>query len=156
VKTLILYATKYGAAGEIAQRIAKRIDGAFVHDLKQACTHDLTAFDCIIIGSSVYAGTIRKEVKVFLSKNSSTLQGKKLGLFLSGIGESGEETYFKKNFSSDIIQAAKATGFLGGTFNPQKANFLERFIMRIITKQSGLINTISDRKIEKFVEELKQ
>jgi menaquinone-dependent protoporphyrinogen IX oxidase len=32
MKTLILYATKHGAAREIAQRIAIRLDGAVVHD----------------------------------------------------------------------------------------------------------------------------
>ena len=35
MKTIILYATKYGAAAEIARRIAAHIDGAIVHDLKQ-------------------------------------------------------------------------------------------------------------------------
>ena len=34
MKTIILYATKYGTTAEIAKRIANRIDGATVHDLK--------------------------------------------------------------------------------------------------------------------------
>jgi menaquinone-dependent protoporphyrinogen oxidase len=155
MKTLIIYATKHGAAGEIAQRIAKKINGAVVHDLKQGAAPDFAAFDCIIVGSSVYAGSIRKEAKAFVFQNANVLREKKIGLFLSGIGADGEQTYFEKNFPSDILQSAKATSFLGGIFNPQKANFFERLIMKVVTKQSGSIDTISDTRIEKFVEVLK-
>ena len=155
MKTLILYATKYGAAEEIAQRIAKRINGAAIHNLKKTPIPDPVAFDCIIIGSSVYAGMIRKEAKQFLSQNVNVLREKKLGLFISAMGESGEKENFEKNFPSDILQAAKAANVLGGTFNPQKANFIERLIMKIVTKQSRLISNISDDKIEKFAEVMK-
>ena len=155
MKTIIVYATKYGAAGEIAQRIAKGIDGAVIFDLKQGAVPDLAAFDCIIIGASVYAGSMRKEAKAFVSQNSNVLLGKKLGLFLSGMGTSGGEAYFEKNFPADILQTAKAASLMGGIFNPQKANFIERFIMKLVTKQSGFVDTISDAKIKRFVETMK-
>jgi menaquinone-dependent protoporphyrinogen oxidase len=155
MKTLILYATKYGAAEEIAQRIAKRINGAVIHDLKQSGGPDLAAFDCIIIGTSVYAGMIRKEAKTFAWQNANVLREKKLGLFLSGMGESGEKEYFEKNFPPNLLQSAKAANFLGGVFDPKKANFIERLIMKIVTKQSGYLNNIDDSKIERFVEAMK-
>jgi menaquinone-dependent protoporphyrinogen oxidase len=155
MKTIVIYATKYGAAGEIAQRIANKIDGAAVCDLKRGSLPSLAEFDCVIIGSSVYAGMIRKEAKAFLIQNTNILREKKLGLFVSGMGESGEKSYFEKNFPPDILQSAKAASFLGGIFNPDKANFIERFIMKMITKQSRLVNNISDSKIEKFVETMK-
>ena len=155
MKTIVFYATKYGAAGEIAQRIVNKINGAVIHDLKQGSVPDLATFDCIIIGASVYAGMIRKEAKAFVSQNTSALLEKKLGLFLSGMGESGEKEYFEKNFPPDILQAAKALSFLGGIFNPQKANFIERLIMKVVTKQSGFVSNISDSKIERFVETMK-
>ena len=154
MKTIILYASKYGAAAEIAQRIAGKIDGAVIHDLKKD-PPSLAEYDCVIFGSSVYAGAIRKEAKVFLSKNAHLLREKKLGLFLCGIGAEGEKTYFDANFSPEILQAAKARSFLGGIFDPEKANLFERFIIKIVTKKSDPVNTIDDGKIGQFAEVMK-
>jgi menaquinone-dependent protoporphyrinogen oxidase len=155
MKTLILYATKSGAAREIAQRIASRMEGAAVHDLKQGAIPPLADYDCIIVGSSIYAGAMRKEAKAFMAQNMGAIEGKKLGLFLSGMDKSGGKDYFQPNFSPEALQMAKATGFLGGIFDPQKAGFMGRLVMRIITKQSGYIDAIDDEKIEQFVEAIK-
>ena len=155
MKTIILYATKYGASGEAARRIAEKIDGAVACNLKQDSIPPLDGFDCIIFGSSLYAGMIRREAKAFLSKNSACLQGKKLGLFLCGLGADGADGFFKKNFPAELLQAAKAKGFFGGIFDPKKTGALERLILRIVTKQSAYMNTISDRRIEQFVNDMK-
>jgi len=64
-ETLILYATKHGATHEIAKRIADRMDDATIHDLGQNNTPDISEFDCIVFGSSIYVGMIRKEAKAF-------------------------------------------------------------------------------------------
>ena len=152
MKTLILYATKHGAAREIAQRIAKNTSGATVHDMRNDGNPAVSGFDCIIIGSSVYAGSVHKEVKAFLSKNADNMRGKTLGLFLSGLDTSKEETYFERNFPADILKMAKARFFLGGIFDPQKAGFFERLVMKAATKQTAYTNTISDEKIRQFAE----
>ncbi|MDR0490077.1 MAG: flavodoxin domain-containing protein [Oscillospiraceae bacterium] len=152
MKTLILYATKHGAACEIAQRIEKKIGGAAIHDLKQGGAPSLAEFDCVIVGSSLYAGRIRKEAKAFLAQNADALKVKRLGLFLSGMDASREKPYFDANVAMDVLQAARAARFLGGIFDPQKAGAMERFIMKAVSKQSGYRNTISDDSIEQFVE----
>ena len=155
MNTLILYATKHGAAREIAERIAAHMDTATLHDLKQANIPSPADFDCVIIGSALYAGTIRKEVKHFLSQNETQLRGKKIGLFLSGMGTDNEQTHFSNNFPPDLLQTASATGLLGGIFDPRKAGALERLIMKVVTKQSGYTNTISDEKIARFAETMR-
>jgi len=104
MNTLILYATKYGATHEIAERISKGLDGADLHDLKQGDTPALSGYGCIIIGSSLYAGAIRKEAKLFFAKNGDKLRGKKVGLFLSGMAKHDEKKYAEDNFPSDILQ----------------------------------------------------
>jgi len=148
--TLILYATKHGAAREIAEGIADSMGGAVLHDLKQGGVPALAGFDCVIIGSSLYAGSIRKEAKTFLAQNTDQLGGKKLGLFLSGMAQSDEKKYFTDNFPADLLQQAKAASFLGGIFDPQKANAMERLIMKAVTKQSGYTSTIDAEKIQQF------
>ena len=154
MKTLILYATKYGAAAEIARRIAERMDGAPVHDLKQGSPPPLAEYDCIIIGGSVYAGMIRKEAKAFVLQNAALLKNKKFGLFLSGLDSSKKDEVFSGNFPPDILEAAKARAFLGGIFDPKKAGFFERAVMKAVSKQLGNMNTINDKKISQFVEEM--
>ena len=152
MKTLILYATKYGAAGEIAQRIAKKIDGAVIHDLKQSGAPSLEEFDCVILGGSIYAGMLRKEAKSFIKQNASALCGKNLGLFLCGMDSSSERDYFNNNFPAEIIQAAKAMSFLGGIFDPGKVGLMGRLIMKAATKHDKYTDTIDNGKIEQFVE----
>ncbi|MCL2402599.1 MAG: flavodoxin domain-containing protein, partial [Oscillospiraceae bacterium] len=111
--------------------------------------------DCIILGSSVYAGSIRKEAKAFLAKNADALQDQKFGLFLSGLEYSEEKKYFDGNFPQDMLQSAKAASFLGGIFDPQKANAIERTVMKAVSKQSGYMNLISEEKIKQFAEIMK-
>ena len=157
MKTIILYATKYGATGEIAGRIAEKLDGAVMHDLKQKPIPALSGFDCVIIGSALYAGMIRKEAKAFLSANADALREKKIGLFLSGMETSGdhEKTYFETNFSPELLQAAKAKALTGGIYDPKKANFFERAIFKLAAKQSAYSDKIDDEKIARFAEEMK-
>jgi len=150
MRTLILYATKYGATREIAGRIADKLGGAVLYDLKQDDVPALGDFDCVIIGSSLYAGSIRKEAKAFLAKHPKQLHGKKFGLFLSGMAKSDERKYFKDNFPADILQGVTATCFAGGIFDPQKANGMERLIMKAVTKQSGYVDAIDDGAISQF------
>jgi len=152
VKTLILYATKYGAAEEIARRISAKIAGAAVHDLKQDDIPALSAFDCIIVGSGVYAGSFRKEAKTFLSKNAEVLKSKRLGLFASGMSAEESQKVFADNVPKDVLESAKSAMLLGGIFDPQKANFAERAIMKAVTKQAGFADTVDNGKIAQFAE----
>jgi menaquinone-dependent protoporphyrinogen oxidase len=154
MKTLILYATKHGAAKEIAERIATRIEGSMVYDLKQENIPSLADFECVIIGSSVYAGSIRKEAKTYLTKNLCCLPDKVLGLFLSGMSENDVSDVFKSNFPAEIVEKAKVKALLGGIFDPKNSSIMAKFIMKIATKQSGYVNTISDDKIDVFIKDL--
>lgn len=156
MKTLILYATKHGAAKEIAGRIAQRIPDSMACDLKSSGIPSVSQFECVILGSSIYVGAIHKEAKTFLAQNTDALHDKRLGLFLSGMDPSRETEFFDTNFSHEILQAATAKSFLGGVFDPQKAGFMERLIMKAVAKQSAYTNTILDDKIGQFAEVMKR
>ena len=155
MKTLILYATKHGAAREAAQRIANKMDGAVIHDIKQGDTPSLAEFDSVIIGSALYVGMIRKEAKAFLAQNADVLRSKRLGLFLCGMDGSQEQESFKTNFSPDILQASRASSFLGGIFDPQKAGVMGRLVMKAVAKTSEYTDTISNVKVDQFVEAMR-
>ena len=157
MKTLILYATKYGATAEVAQRIADSIGGAVIHDLKKNNTPNVDEYDCIIIGSSLYAGSFRKEVKTFLSENEENIRDKSVGLFFLGLDtELTPQSYFEKNCSSELLATVKATCSPGGIYNPEKAGWFDRFILKAAKKLTVYTDTIDDNKIEQFVEAIKQ
>jgi menaquinone-dependent protoporphyrinogen oxidase len=155
MKTLILYATKTGTTREVAGRIAKKFDGAVLHDLKQPNIPSVAEFDRVIVGSSVYAGMIRKEAKTFLTQNTEILKTKTLGLFTCGFDASREKDYFNTNFPADVLQAAKVAYFLGGIFDPEKAGALGRFAIKVIAKQTEYLDNVDNDKIGKFAEILK-
>jgi len=67
---------------------------------------------------------------------------------------SGGKDLFDANFPQNILQNAKATSLLGGIYDPQKAGFIERLIMKAAAKQSEYSSTIDGGKIEKFIEAL--
>lgn len=152
MKAIILYATKHGAAKEIAERIAKRLPGSMIYDLKDGGIPPVSQFDCVVLGSSIYAGAIHKEAKTFLTNNADTLRDKCLGLFLSGMDASREKEFFDANFPAEVLQTATVKSFLGGIFDPKKAGLIERFIMKAVAKQSAYSDTILDDKIGQFAE----
>ena len=154
MKTLILFATKHGATRETAKRIANKIPSAVLQDLKQDGIPALTDYDCVIIGSSIYVGSIRKEAKAFLAQNADKLKEKKLGLFLCGLQEDEEKQFFASNFPPDILTSAKATSFPGGIFDPKKAGFMERFVIKVVAKLPDYTDRIDNAKIDRFAEEM--
>lgn len=154
MKTLILYATKYGAAKEIAQKIANNMEGATLHNLKEKNFPNLDTFDCIILGSSLYAGSVRKEFKAFVAENVGLLNQKKLGVFFSGMGSDSVDKIFNDNSPLHSLEKLVAKDNLGGVYDPQKVNKMERFIYKMATKQSEYQSTIDDAKITAFVHKM--
>lgn len=140
----------------IAERIAQQMDGVAVIDLKSNSGIDLRGYDCLIVGSALYAGMARKEAKAFIEQHADELKAKPLGLFLSGISDNDPIGYLDSNFPKDVVAHAQAKGLLGGVFDPAKASVFEKLIMRMVAKKSTYTDTISDEKIKRFVEAMKQ
>jgi len=155
MKTIILYATKYGATAEVARLIAEKFDDALIHDLKQADVPTIDDFDCVIIGSAVYAGSFRNEAKTYINKNTEALCNKRLGLFVCGMSPDESGAAIKANVPDKVLEASIAVCSTGGMFDPEKANFFERLIMKLITKQSGVVNTINNENITEFTNAMK-
>ena len=154
MRTLIVYASKHGAAKKIAEVIADSMGNAILHD---ACGDDKIAFDdyeCVVLGSSLTAGRIRKDMKNFIDKHTDELCGKRFGIFLSGLQESGTEEYFEQNFSQELLYKAAEKAFLGGIFDPEKCGFMERVLIKAAAKLDAYTSTIDEEKIASFVRDM--
>jgi menaquinone-dependent protoporphyrinogen oxidase len=151
--TLIAYATKHGVTEKCARELQKRIPGgAELYNLKNG-TPDLSKYDSVILGASVYAGMPRKQVKAFALKYADSLAKKKLGLFLCCLSD-GEQAQkqMESAYPAELRKVACAQGVLGGGFNVSDMGSFEKFIVKKISG-ADVKDSLNVRQdvMEKFV-----
>jgi menaquinone-dependent protoporphyrinogen oxidase len=156
MSTLIAYATKYGFTKTCAEILAKKLDGEIdICDLSNN-RPDLSKYDKVIIGGSIYAGKIRKPAMQFCSENINTIKDKKLGLFICGMAD-GEDAQkqLESSFPKELLAVAVAKESFGGECNYDKMNFIERFIIKKITGSGQSQLRISEDHITRFAGHMK-
>lgn len=170
MKVLILYATTHGATKLCAEKLA----GAFGGQADVFCVRrfsgDVSQYDCVVVGSPVYGGSILKEMKAYCVANRSVLAKKPFAVFFSCLSESEESVrgYLRRNFPPELADGALAASSFGGAFYFTRLNFLERAIDRGLAKAyaksagiaapDGITDfvTISNEKIAKFAEQIEK
>jgi len=148
-----LYATKYGCVEQCGKAIAEKLNGAMdFYNLKSKKQVDLTQYDRVIIGGSIYVGKIQKEVTQFSLDNLSNLKDKKLGLFICCLSEGEEaETELRNAYPEVLLEQAAAKEYLGGQVILNKMNFFDRFIIKKVAKTEEDVYKLSKEKMEKFM-----
>lgn len=172
LKVLILYATAHGATKFCAEQLAASFSASVQADVfsVKRFSGDISQYDCVVIGTSVYGGSILKEAKEYCRANSSILAKTPFAIFFSCLSE-GETTirgYLGRNFPPELADGALAVGSFGGAFYFTKLNFLERAIDRglakIYAKSAGIAApdgktdfiTISNEKIAAFAKQIEK
>lgn len=152
MKTLIIYASKHGCTEKCSNLLKDKLNGEVkIVDIKKDSIPEITAFDNIIVGGSIYVGKIQKEIKNFCLKNSSTLVNKKLGFFTCGMSENEiAEKQISTSFPEELLTNAVAKAYFGGEFIFKKMNFFERFIIKKVSKTNKDTSKISKENINKF------
>lgn len=165
MKTLIAYATKYGATKECAERISKKLSGdVTLHDLDKSIDIDLAPYDCVVVGCSVYMGKPRKSAKKFCEKYASALLGKRLGLYMCCIQDIKKTVLqqFELAFPKALMENAAVMGRFGGVVDFTKLRALDKFIMNLIAGDlrkktgDGVVSTLSDAEIDAFAKVLRE
>lgn len=152
MKTLIVYATKHGCAEKCALKLKEKLKGEItLLNLKKTAPEKLEAYSRVIVGGSIYAGKIQKQVRKFCKTNSAVLLKKQLGLFLCHMEVEKAQEEFDAAFPEELRNHAKAQGLFGGEFNLEAMNFIEKLIIKKVAKIEKSISRISDEKIDEFV-----
>lgn len=154
MKTAIIYTTKYGCSQKCAKILRDKLGGEVdLYNLKTRNTIDLSQYQRIIIGGSIYMGRIQKEVRTFSIENQDRLKDKKLGLFICCMRE-GEEAQkqLEESFPQELIERAVAVEYFGGEFVFDKMSFMDSFIAKKVAKINKDTSNISEEKIYKFCE----
>lgn len=150
---LIVYGTKYGCTEKCAKILAEKLNGEVdLCNLKER-ELDLSKYEKVIIGGSVYMGRIRKEVSQFITKNLNALKGKKLGLYICCMRDGDDaKSQVAASFPQELLHIAAAKDYFGGEFIFKKMNAMERFIVKKVSKVSVDTSYLRKDSISKFAQ----
>lgn len=157
IKTLIAYTTKHGTtrltAGYIAEFLGNEVEMCDIRKNRP----NLDDYDRIIIGASIHASKIQKRMKRFLRKNKDTLLKKELGLYLCCMytGETAQ-TQFIENYPEELRNHAKSSAIVGGAFDFEEMNIMERAIVKKVANIETSVNKIDRNEIKQFVTQLEK
>ena len=154
---LIAYASKHGCTERCAEKLAGKIgEQAELYNLKSGKSIDLSQYDKVIIGSSVYVGKVHKEATDFCTKNLEILGNKKVGLFICGSQE-GDALKLELDtaFPQELQSKATAIECFGGEYTFSKMSFMEKTIVKVIAKTNKDTSNIKEDKIDSFAQIMK-
>jgi menaquinone-dependent protoporphyrinogen oxidase len=145
-RILVAYATKYGAAAEIAEKIGQvlRQAGLRADVLPANRVSDLTPYQAVVLGSAVYIGQWLKEAATFLKANEKALAERPVWLFSSGPTGQGDPVAltqgwrFPKSLQliADRIHPRDIAIFHGAV-NTEKLNFIEKWMLKNVKAPAG-------------------
>jgi menaquinone-dependent protoporphyrinogen oxidase len=153
-KVLIAYATKHGCAEECAKILAGKMNiETDLCDLKEKKGIDVEAYDKVIVGGSIYAGRIMKEVRDFCAKNENSLKNKKLGLFICGTAEGDTaKKQVETSFPQELLDSALVKESFGGKIQISKMNFIEKKIIKAVSKLESDMSNVSESVMDRFAQ----
>ena len=156
MKTAIIYASKYGTTEKVANSIAKKLSGE-LFSLNKNPNPDISGFETVILGSSIYLGQASGKMKAFFKSNEPVLLQKKTGLFVCGMHPDKEQRdkELKDAYSEALREKSVASGFLGGEFLVEQMNFFERLIIKKIAKTNESAHQIDWDAVDDFVKKFK-
>jgi menaquinone-dependent protoporphyrinogen oxidase len=154
LRTLILYATKYGCVENCAKTLLEKLHGETdLRSLKSKEIPDLAPYDHVVLGGSIYMGKIQKEVTEFCTRHLPQLKEKKVGLFICCMREGYEaEQELQDSFPRDLYNMALAKDYFGGEFIFKKMKPLDRLIVKKVVKVDQDTSTIRQEAIDGFAE----
>lgn len=157
MKTLIVYASSHGTTEKVANIIKEKLDSSTVQtiNLKSKQKIDLSNYETVIIGGSIHAGSIQREVKNFIKENTITLMEKRVALFLCCMNEKEEQTEFNNNYPELLRNHSTYNAIVGGEYIFEWMNFIEKFLVRKIAGVSASVSKLRYSEIDNLVNSLK-
>ncbi len=154
MNTLIVYSSKYGCTEKCAKLIKEKLnDEVVLINLKNVKEVDLSKYNKVIIGGSIYIGKIQKSVTEFCTKYLDQLVKKKIGLFICGMQDSEVmNTELNQNYPTELLKIAESKEWLGGEFLLDKMSFMDKLIVKKVSKVTSNKSNILEDKIIQFVQ----
>lgn len=148
MKTLILYYSKHGVTKKVARLIHSQVKGStlsLISDFKG----DLNDFEDIYLGSPTYMGKLNKDFLQFVQKNKETLLTKNVKVFVVGMEPDKFDTLLINNFDEES-RTNFSIKHVGGGYNFNSMNFIERFIVKKYAKVTSSEEHLNDQAIKEL------
>ncbi|MCI2398009.1 flavodoxin domain-containing protein [Aliiroseovarius subalbicans] len=150
---LLTFATREGQTEAIAQRVTERLRAAG-HEATLQNAGDKTAvapaparFDRLVFGASVHVGRIEKEMLSFVKRHADLIDSLPHDIFLVSLGAAEVDPMVKTDriaeaqarLDADLPVPFPEAQVFAGALRFSRLNWVERFIMKRIATQGGLI-----------------
>jgi menaquinone-dependent protoporphyrinogen oxidase len=156
MKTAIIYASKHGTTQKVAEIIQSKLpnDEVELFNLAEKPSVEFRKYDRILIGSSVYAGSIQPKARKFVAQNMIDLLQKDVALFVCCMFFDKAYEQIEKGFPEALRQHARSIKHLGGEFRFDEMNSIERFLVKKIAGASESVSKIDLKGIDDFIAEI--
>lgn len=155
MKTLIIYESRFGTVKKAVDFIAVKLPGQpEIMTSKEAAKADLADFDTVIIGGSIMAGKVQKDLSAFITSRLSELLTKKVGLFLAAGAPDKEvlEKEINDAYPQPLREKALYTAHIGYEYDFSKLNFIFKFMIKKIAKVYQSVSSINYEELDKLVQ----
>jgi menaquinone-dependent protoporphyrinogen oxidase len=112
---------------------------------------DLDAYDSVVMGGSIHAGSLQKSVREFCEKELPRLREKRLGLFICSMTPPEKAFGYFSQFPGGLAESAAVKECFGGAVRFETMNFFEAFLMKRIMKSKENVEAIDRARIDSFV-----
>lgn len=135
MRKVILVGSKHGHTLKCARQL-NELSGHLFEILKpdQLTGDDLCEIDTILIGSSLYAGMIDKNIRTFVEDHAKLLGKINGGLFLCGLNEDHLMDAFANNYPKSLLDVWPIA-YLGGGLKLDELHFFESLIVKLVLKK---------------------
>jgi menaquinone-dependent protoporphyrinogen oxidase len=141
MRILVTVASRHGGTREIGQVVAQtlREAGHEVDELEPDDVPTVTAYDAVVLGSSVYVGRLAAAMRELVDRDAGQLAARPLWLFWSGpVGD----PLVPPTEPDDVATVAKRTGAhtprcFAGRLNRTKLGLAERALVAMIDADEG-------------------
>jgi menaquinone-dependent protoporphyrinogen oxidase len=143
---LVVYASKYGATREIAEKIGHVLEeGGFEVDVLPVTeVRDLTPYQAVILGSAVYVGKWMPAACEFLIEQERGLAQRPVWLFSSGPTGEGDPVDLLEGWRLPADQKAvidrihpRDIAVFHGNIDAHRVNFIEKTAVKALKKPFG-------------------
>lgn len=155
MRTLIVYASKYGFTEHVARLIADRIEGDV--ELRRCgpdFSADLTKFQAVIIGSPIYVGRPNEFILDFCENYQRLLASKSIAFFTTGVTGENAVMALVQRLPETLVQKAKGLENLGYALDFSKMRWIDRLAARIAIKMSESEMVVEEQRLGHLVKNI--
>lgn len=151
-KLLIVYSSKYGFTLEVINKIKRLLNMEVdVFNVSDKEVPNIENYDTVIIGSSLYFGKIRKDMRIFMNKYKDILLSKRIAIFLCGAQRDAVLNVFENSFPTEVNAKASVKELVGYGVKYKKLNLIDKLIWKTVKGSTDDELNFYDDRIELFV-----